>query len=51
MAFNTPCPECGSPLEGRDVRVQSGWERAGCMGCGLQLVRRVGEGDWTEIRG
>ena len=44
------CPHCGAPVEERVVRDQGAVERAGCLACGLQLVRRRGE-RWEGIRG
>jgi predicted RNA-binding Zn-ribbon protein involved in translation (DUF1610 family) len=44
------CSGCGRELEPARVRSVGDVERFSCLGCGLQLVRRKGEG-WNEIRG
>jgi ribosomal protein L37AE/L43A len=46
------CPSCGTAVPPRAVDGVEGRpvERGSCTGCGLQLVRRRGEG-WREIRG
>ncbi|MBV8561079.1 MAG: hypothetical protein JO050_09905 [Acidimicrobiia bacterium] len=44
------CPGCGASLDDKAARQVGGVERLGCLGCGLQLVRRPGQG-WESIRG
>jgi phosphinothricin acetyltransferase len=46
---DVPCPECATPVPARPTG-PTGLLRGSCTGCGLQLVRRDGEG-WREIRG
>lgn len=44
------CPHCGVPVDESAAREHSGIRRLGCLACGVQLVRRPGEG-WETIRG
>ena len=44
------CLGCGAPVDEAQVREDGAVERFSCMRCGLQLVRRPGQG-WESIRG
>jgi len=50
VATEDRCPACDAPLEADRISRQKEVDRASCRRCGLQLVRRQGEG-WAEIRG
>ena len=44
------CPHCDVPVDVSEPRRHPSADRVGCMACGVQLVRRPGEG-WETIRG
>lgn len=44
------CPHCGAPVDESEAREHAGVGRLGCLVCGVQLVRRPGQG-WETIRG